>query len=212
VQAAQRVRLAASRRSTAAKAAGLECVLLPPRRAGPPSSQRSARRAAPSGRYLLPPRGQLLLKVGRFRLGVRVVLVLSTSSCCWKSLVVLLAALLCSSKPGAAAMMMVGRPARRGDGQGGAGARRCALPARVWLTASRCGLRVWRRDHRDSIVGRPEGAQPPNTAGGNTTRGETAHAGKPTRQQRARQQGQRGPSRRGNPGGGARKGAGGGCA
>jgi len=72
-------------------------------------------------------------------------------------------------------MMMVGRSARRGDGQGGAGARRCALPARVWLTAARCGLRVWRQDHRDSIVGRPEGAQPPNTAGGNTTRGETAH-------------------------------------
>jgi len=37
------------------------------------------------------------------------------------------------------------------------------------------GGRVWRQDHRDSIVGRPEGAQPQNTAGGNTTRGETAH-------------------------------------
>jgi len=28
---------------------------------------------------------------------------------------------------------------------------------------------------RESVVGRPEGAQPPNTAGGNTTRGETVH-------------------------------------
>jgi len=133
--------------------------------------------------YLLPLLGHLLLKVGRFGLGVRVVLVLATSSFFWKSLVVLLAALLCSSRPGAEAMMMVGRSARRGDGQGGAGARRCALPVRVWPTVARCGLRVWRQDHRESIVGRPEGAQPPNTAGGNTIRGEHSTRGNPTRQQ-----------------------------
>jgi len=45
--------------------------------------------------------------------------------------------------------------------------------------------RVWRHHHRESIVGTPEaeGAQPPNTAGGNTTRGETANStrGNPTR-------------------------------
>jgi len=70
----------------------------------------------------------------------------------------------------------------RGDGQGGAGARRRALSARVWRTAARCGLSVWRHHHRESVVGRPEGAQPPNTPGGNTTRGEK-HTGKPTRQQ-----------------------------
>jgi len=74
---------------------------------------------------------------------------------------------------------VAGRSARRGDGQGGAGARRRALPARVWRTAARCGLSVWRHHHRESVVGRPEGAQPPNTAGGNTTRGETAHGGTP---------------------------------
>jgi len=70
---------------------------------------------------------------------------------------------------------VAGRSARRGDGPGGAGARRRALPARVWRTAARCGLSVWRHLHRESVVGRPEGAQPPNTPGGNTTRGETAH-------------------------------------
>jgi len=82
---------------------------------------------------------------------------------------------------GAAAFFLTvaGRSARRGDGQGGAGARRRALPARVWRTAARCGLSVWRHHHRESVVGRPEGAQPPNTAGGNTTRGETAHGGTP---------------------------------
>jgi len=72
-------------------------------------------------------------------------------------------------------MTVAGRSARRGDGQGGAGARRRALPARVSRTAARCGLSVWRHHHRESVVGRPEGAQPPNTPGGNTTRGETPH-------------------------------------
>jgi len=72
-------------------------------------------------------------------------------------------------------MTVAGRSARRRDGQGGAGARRRALPARVWRTAARCGLSVWRHHHRESVFGRPEGAQPPNTPGGNTTRGETAH-------------------------------------
>ena len=70
---------------------------------------------------------------------------------------------------------VAGRSARRGDGQGGAGARRRALPARVWRTVARCGFSVWRHHHRESVVGRPEGAQPPNTPGGNTTRGETPH-------------------------------------
>jgi len=37
---------------------------------------------------------------------------------------------------------VAGRSARRGDGQGGAGARRRALAARVWLTAARCELRA----------------------------------------------------------------------
>jgi len=76
-------------------------------------------------------------------------------------------------------LTVAGRSARRGDGQGGAGARRRALPARVWLTAARCGLSAWRHHHRESVGRRPEGAQPPNTAGGNTTRGETAHGGTP---------------------------------
>jgi len=72
-------------------------------------------------------------------------------------------------------LIVAGRSARRGDRQGGAGVRRRALPARVWRTAARCGLSVWRHHYRESVVGRPEGAQPPNTSGGNTTRGETAH-------------------------------------
>jgi len=76
-------------------------------------------------------------------------------------------------------MTVAGRSARRGDGQGGAGARRRAPPARVWLTAARCGVSAWRHHHRESVDRRPEGAQPPNTAGGNTTRGETAHGGTP---------------------------------
>jgi len=53
---------------------------------------------------------------------------------------------------------VAGRSARRGDGQGGAEARRRALPAQVWRTAARCGLNVWRHHHRESVVGRPEGA------------------------------------------------------
>ena len=76
--------------------------------------------------------------------------------------------------------MVARRSAWRGVGQGGAGARRRALPAQVWRAAARGGLSVWRQVHSESVhsesvVGRPEGAQPPNTAGGNTTRGETAH-------------------------------------
>jgi len=68
-------------------------------------------------------------------------------------------------------LTVAGRSARHGDGQGGAGARRRALPARVWRIAARCGLSVWRHHHRESVVGRPEGVW------GNTTRGETAHGG-----------------------------------
>ena len=72
-------------------------------------------------------------------------------------------------------LMVAGRSARRGIGQGGAGARRRALPARGWRTAARGRLSVWRQVYTESVFGRPEGAQPPNTPGGNTTRGETAH-------------------------------------
>ena len=79
-------------------------------------------------------------------------------------------------------MTVAGRSARRVDGQGGAGARRRALPARVWRTAAQCGLSVWRHHQRESVVGRPEGAQPPNTAGGNITKGGTSTRGNPTRQ------------------------------
>jgi len=78
--------------------------------------------------------------------------------------------------------MVAGRSARRGDGQGGAGARRRALPARGWRTAARCGLSVWRQHRSESVFGRPEGAQPPNTPGG-TPQGGKQHTGKPTRQQ-----------------------------
>jgi len=77
-------------------------------------------------------------------------------------------------------MTVAGRSARRVDGQGGAGARRRALPARVWRTAARCGLSVWRHHHRESVVGRTEGAQPPNTAGGNITKGGKSTRGNPT--------------------------------
>ena len=69
-----------------------------------------------------------------------------------------------------------------GQARGRTGWGRGALPrsatARVWLTAARCGLRVWRHHHRESVVGRPEGHSP-QTPRGETPQGGKQHTGEP---------------------------------
>jgi len=68
------------------------------------------------------------------------------------------------------------RSAWRGVGQGGVGARRHALPARVWRAAARGGLSVWRPSKRKRRRKTGGGTAPKHPGGkhhkgGNSTRG-----------------------------------------